>query len=120
MMGMTPREAYDKVNNPTMLPDGRYEMDYIKEDDFAQSKLKLEELQRSGYPLEIVKANDVLVPYEMHGIIVRLKRDQMQKEMEITSPALTLLGEILVMMDAVYVSAGSDYIILTKQIYKFV
>ncbi len=118
---MTFQEAYDAVMNA--VPLGRHPqygnpvMDYVAEDDYAETLKIAEDLQKQGY-VEIIKANDVLKPYAQHGIILHVKRDAIPSE--ITAPLLTKAGNILTQMDALYTSkaeSGNDVVVLTKIIY---
>ncbi|MCR5453188.1 MAG: hypothetical protein K6F00_11230 [Lachnospiraceae bacterium] len=114
---MTPEEAYNKIMNPPIFGTRHYILDYVAEDDYMQAKLMLEEFQKEGI-LEIIKTNDVLTAYRLHGIIIKLHRDKIMPEMEILKPTLSKIGNIISYMDNLYISDKSEYITLTKQIYK--
>ena len=118
---MTLQEAYDDVMNAVPLGiDPRYgkpAMDYVAEDDYAETLKIAEDLQKQGY-VEIIKTNEVLKPYAQHGLILLIKRDAIPSE--ITLPLITKIGNILTQMDALYTSRdanGNDVVVLTKIIY---
>lgn len=118
---LTPKQAYEMIfNNTETWPNDRgYYLDAIAEDDFNESRLILERLKKLGVDeFEIKKVNDVFIPYLVHGIIIEINYKKLPSELRLSRLMTHRIGKIFTMMDNVYISSESNYITMTKQIYR--
>lgn len=112
---MTFQEAYNMVKHPVLIK-GKYEMYYDSEDDFVTTIKKLGQIEPKGF-LEVVTVNDVFMPYEMHGMILKLNYNALPEEIEFNQDMLKIIRDTLQLMDRIYWQKGVEYIVLTKRVY---